>query len=64
MPYDFDLKMRPSWQILSNAFAQLSRKTPLTSTVGFHQMQFLFHELLIIVAQYMSLPEEIMIEKV
>ena len=31
--YDFNLKMRPSCQTLSNAL-EMSRKTPLTSTVG------------------------------
>ena len=30
----------------------------------FYQMQFVFHELLAIIEQYMSLPEEILIEKV
>ena len=30
----------------------------------FHQMQFVFHELLIILEQYMSLQEEILTEKV
>ena len=34
MPYDFNLMMRPSCQTLLNAF-EMSRKTPLTSTVGF-----------------------------
>ena len=32
-PYDFNLKKRPSCQTLSNAL-EMSRKTPLTSTVG------------------------------
>ena len=32
-PYDFNLKTRPSCQTLSNAL-EMSRKTPLTSTVG------------------------------
>ena len=32
-PYSFNLKMRPSCQTLSNAW-EMSRKTPLTSTVG------------------------------
>ena len=63
MPYDFNLKMRPSCQTLSNAI-EMSGKTHLTQQWDFHQMQFVFHELLIIVDQYMSLPEEIWIKKV
>ena len=34
VPNDFNLKIRPSCQTLSNAF-EMSRKTPLTLTVGF-----------------------------
>ena len=44
--------------------SKFQEKLLLHQQWNFHQMWFLFHELLIIVDQYMSLPEEILIEKV
>ena len=55
--------MIPSCQTLSKAF-DISKKTPLTLAVNFHQKQLEFYELLIIIGQYMNLLEENQIGKV